>query len=78
MMHEINVEKADSSLQVEVIFEELLERKLLLLLDFERLPTYKRYQYAAIAGDNTSTTDYVSRNCKLGIIGSPSKNKTDN
>lgn len=64
MTHEVHVDKADSSLHVEVTFDELLDRKLLLLLDFERLPTYKRHLFAAIAGDNTSTTEYVSRGCK--------------
>ena len=62
MMHELQVEKANSILNVEFSYEGLHDQKILMLLDYERLPTYKRYQYAAIAtelsgGTNTTVWD---------------------
>lgn len=59
MVHELNIAKADSALVVELSLRELTQR-VLLLLDFERIPTRKRYQFAAIAGENTTTTTWSS------------------
>jgi hypothetical protein len=56
MMHEIMLPKADVGLTIEFFPEGLQDQKILLLLDYERIPTYKKYQYAAIAGDGTRTT----------------------
>ena len=58
MMHEIVIDKADSGLIVEFFPVGLQDQKVLLLLDYERMPTYKKYQFAALAGDDTNTTSW--------------------
>ena len=55
MIHEIVVSKADSGVTVE-FFPTRLEDKVLMLLDFERLPTHKKYLTAALASENTTTS----------------------
>ena len=68
MIHEVLVAKADSALVVEFSAGIMYNQTTLLLLDFERMPTYKRYQYAAIAGNGTTTTTWKSdggRNCNV-------------
>lgn len=58
------MEKADSSLTIEFFPESIKSQKILLLIDFERIPTHKRYMYAALAADNTSTTTWNSKGGK--------------
>lgn len=67
MIHEIVVEKADSGLTIEFFMEFGYSQNLLMLLDFERMPTRKRYLTAAIVSDNTNTTTWISKGgrCKL-------------
>jgi hypothetical protein len=65
MMHEILIDKADSGLTIDFFAVGMQEQKILLLLDYERMPTYKKYQYAAIAGDGSNTTIWNTQGGEL-------------
>ena len=68
MIHEINIDKADSGLIVEFSAVGMQYQRVLLLLDYERMPTHKRYQFAAIAGDNTNTTTWDTKGGKIAVL----------
>lgn len=61
MMHEIVVDKADSGLTIEYTPVGLIPQKIMLLLDYERMPTRKRYLAAAFASDNSTTTTWNTK-----------------
>ena len=67
MTHELHLEVADSVLTVEYFPESFEPQKVLMLLDFERMPTYKRYMHAAFASDNTTTTTWNSNGGKCEL-----------
>ena len=60
MGHEIDINKADSGVTIEYFPRSVYPQKILMLLDFERIPTYKKYQFFAFASDNTTTTSWNS------------------
>ena len=64
MMHEVNVDAADSGLTIEYFPASVYPQKILMLLDFERIPTHKKYAHAAFASDNTTTTTWNSNGGK--------------
>ena len=50
LSHEIDLKKADPEMNIE-IFTEDPEANLVLLLDYQRIPTYKKYDQAAMMRD---------------------------
>ena len=60
MTHELDLNKADSGLTVEWFPNGLDEQYIVLLLDYERMPTYKRYQMGAMAHDLSNITVWNS------------------
>ena len=52
MMHfEINITKADSSINIELFPEDINDDNLTLLMDFQRIPTYQKYDVGVNAKD---------------------------
>lgn len=52
MMHfEINISKADSSINIELFPQDITDDNLTLLMDFQRIPTYKKYDAGVSAKD---------------------------
>ena len=48
MIHEVNIEKADSALTIE-LFPDSLDGNLVVLMDYERMPSPKKYHFGAMA-----------------------------
>ena len=64
MIHQFEITKADSGMTIE-LFPEGLDEKLVILIDYERMPTYKAYQYGAMASDSSNVTIWNTEGGKL-------------
>ena len=60
MMHQLDVNKADSGINIEYFPEEIGNVLIVILADFERIPTYKDYLAGALADDASNVTEWVS------------------
>ena len=62
LMHEVVIDKADSALTVEIYCD--FDADMLILLDYERMPTYKYYQFATVTNDPmndaSDSLEYIS------------------
>lgn len=66
MTHEIDMNKADSALTVEWFLPEGTDdHYVVLLLDYERMPTYKKYQWGAMAHLDSNITKWNSKGGKV-------------
>lgn len=59
--HLIEIEKADSALTIEIAPDEA-DINLVMLLDYDRIPTYKKYQFGVMVNDEAEHTGALDRN----------------
>ena len=68
MMHALNLDRADLMLVIEFFPSGLDLGNVVLLLDFERIPTAKKYMFGASMRDNTSTVTWNHKGGRLTML----------